>query len=699
VKYLVFGVHDHQPVGNFDHVFEYACSQAYLPFLRAVGKRPWFRFSLHVSGCLWDWAEGRCSELFDLVGGLVDGGQVELMSGGMYEPILTALPRRDALAQIERMNDYLNGRFGISPSGVWLAERVWDPSVISILTDVGMKYTVLDESHFRYAGLDEHELLGFYLTEREGKAVALFPIDRILRYVIPFREPDSTIERIGDICERRVESAPPVLTYADDGEKFGVWPGTHKWVYEDGWLERFFDRVEQDVVAGGLKVMAFSDALEAFGATGRIYLPTGSYEEMMRWALPAAKSAALESLWAELEGRGEADRFRNFLRGGVWDNFLVKYPEANRLHKKMVYVSGKVWRAFKKVGDAPDAFEELWKGQCNCPYWHGLFGGLYLSHLRDAVWNRLLIAEKLADDKLYRSSRPRFEVGDLDCDGEAEVRVECSELGFVVAPSRGGTLEIVEDKKLGVLFTNNLARRFEAYHGKLGDSGQDANLDRARSIHEITTAKEQGLESLLSYDRYERVCFLDRLLTDKPTLDEMIHGIPQRADPLASARYELEIEQEEKGVVVLLESDFDGYVLRKGYRFFDGGVACSYGVSGERPSGFFSTELNFNLLAPRADDRYVEIPGRSLAPRFAASRGLETDVDAVRLVDEWRGFAIDISLSDAADLYRYPVETVSNSESGLERTYQCTSLVFLWPFGLLGNGVEITVKIERLKDG
>ncbi|HDH97112.1 MAG TPA: DUF1926 domain-containing protein, partial [Proteobacteria bacterium] len=172
-----------------------------------------------------------------------------------------------------------------------------------------------------------------------------------------------------------------------------------------------------------------------------------------------------------------------------------------------------------------------------------------------------------------------------------------------------------------------------------------------------------------------------------------------RADRIASARYRFSVEAGDKKVAVLLSASLDGSVMHKSYEFFDDGLVCRYRLQGSAWRGFFSTELNFNLLAPRSHDRYIEVVGRSIEPRYAASRGVERGVDAVRVVDEQRGFAIAISLSDAATFYRYPVETVSNSESGLERTYQCTSLVFLWSSGLLEGGLEITVKIERLKDG
>ena len=47
---------------------------------------------------------------------------------------------------------------------------------------------------------------------------------------------------------------------ADDGEKFGMWPGTNKHVYENGWLDKFLNAIEEnsDIV----ETTTFSEVLE-----------------------------------------------------------------------------------------------------------------------------------------------------------------------------------------------------------------------------------------------------------------------------------------------------------------------------------------------------------------------------------------------------------------------------------------------------
>src|SRR5688572_29593026 len=114
---LVLVIHNHQPVGNFDHVFEDACERAYLPFLKTLAEFPAVRIGLHTSGCLLEWLEGHRPEYLELVRELIAAGQVEVLGGGMYEPILPVLPARDALRQLERMNKYVEKHFGSRPLG------------------------------------------------------------------------------------------------------------------------------------------------------------------------------------------------------------------------------------------------------------------------------------------------------------------------------------------------------------------------------------------------------------------------------------------------------------------------------------------------------------------------------------------------------------------------------------------------------
>ncbi|HQH46921.1 MAG TPA: 4-alpha-glucanotransferase, partial [Candidatus Aminicenantes bacterium] len=149
---FLFGVHNHQPVGNFGWVFDQAAADCYLPFLRALKGHPRVKISAHYSGPLLEDFAARRGEAWDLLAELTARGQMELLGGGFYEPILPIIPEADRRGQIEMMSDYLEKHFGRRPRGIWLTERVWEPHLPSTLARAGIEYTLLDENHFQAAG-------------------------------------------------------------------------------------------------------------------------------------------------------------------------------------------------------------------------------------------------------------------------------------------------------------------------------------------------------------------------------------------------------------------------------------------------------------------------------------------------------------------------------------------------------------------
>src|SRR5262249_28035168 len=161
---------------NFDHVFRNAYDDCYRPLVDAILDAPHVKVALHHTGALFEWIERERPEYFAKLRTLVGRGQVELLGGGFYEPMLAGLAPRDALGQIEMMSSYIAERFGVRPEGMWLAERVWEPFLAKLLVDAGIRYTLVDDGHFRAAGMDGL-LRGYYVTEKAGAPLAIFPID------------------------------------------------------------------------------------------------------------------------------------------------------------------------------------------------------------------------------------------------------------------------------------------------------------------------------------------------------------------------------------------------------------------------------------------------------------------------------------------------------------------------------------------
>lgn len=713
---LVLALHNHQPIGNFDGVFEDAYRDSYAPFLDVLRDYPDLSISLHTSGSLLEWLVEKKPEYIDVVREFVDRGQVEILGGPFYEPILASLPSRDRIGQIVTYSRFLEDLFGQKIRGMWVPERVWEQQFARDIAAAGIEYLILDDYHFRAGGLRDEELRNYYLTEDEGKVVALFPGDEHLRYLLPFESPRKTIEYLGRIADERPGS---VVTFGDDGEKFGTWPGTQESVYGKGWLRKFFEALVAN--KDWIKTTSLGEAYENVAPLGRFYAPDCSYREMTEWALSAERQTELHTLVQNHENDPDWPQLKQYLRGGFWRNFRVKYPEANEMYCRMLLVSDRLdalTRGGVSVESNPllaEARTHLYKAQCNCSYWHGAFGGLYLPHLRNAVYAHLIQADTLLDKAAGKNGRyAETDAGDFDLDGRTEVRLTTDRMIAFLKPNRGGHLYELDVRGARQNLLATLDRRPEPYHAVVrshaadqaqaalheedthhhhaGDSshGSSEHADdegSTVSIHNLVRFKQPDLDKRLGYDVWPRKSFVDHFLVPGVTRDEFRRGegelgdLPtgvfettlKRSDGRAEAvmtrtgyltRFPIEIE---KSVAVLSRN---GGTLEVRYAFA--------GLPAGRPI-HFAVELNFAGMAAGQPDRYFyDAGGKQLGP-------LETELDLpetdrLGLVDEWLGLDAGVDLSEPAGLWTWPVETISQSESGFEAVHQSTVVVPHWEF-------------------
>ncbi len=676
---LVLLIHAHQPVGNFDEVLERAYASAYLPFLEVLGRHPGIRLGLHYSGPLLEWIERAHPEYFDRIRSLVGTGQVEIVGGGFYEPILVAIPPEDRQEQIARLAAYLEKHFGKRPLGAWVAERVWEPQLPSSLAPAGVEYTLVDDNHFLGAGFDLDQLYGYYVSEDLGHAVKVLPGLKSLRYLVPFRDVGETIEFLRGAAASRPDG---FAAMGDDLEKFGVWPGTHDHCYRDGWLENFFAALEQS--ADWLSVAAPHDAIASYSPLGRADLPTASYAEMMEWALPTSARDRYHELTKEFAARPGA---MSFLRGGIWRGFLTKYSEANLLHKKMLHVSRQVRRlARRRLRDEKslkartDAVTLLLRGQCNDAYWHGVFGGLYSPHLRTAVWRSLAEAEAIADRLLHRKRRyTDVATLDFDADGRDEIYFTSDRYAALVSPSDGGTIRAVDFRGRGVALINSLMRRLETYHAKLR-SLRASDAQGVQSIHEQTRAKEEGLERCLHYDRWPRNAFRLLLFAPAKTFEDCTAVRLEENCAVAAGSYRVaEVSPVRASLSCAEDREWS---IRKTLSFAPahGGFDIVCDVSIQRLTGGAASlnvglELVLNFLAPAMPDRYFESNGQRFPLRWAAS----LPASELHVVDEWQKTKATIFAEGARHFWIAPIDTVSESEDGFERIYQGSQIIAVWP--------------------
>lgn len=153
---LILALHNHQPVGNFDNVFEQAYQDSYLPFLDVFERYPAsLKIALHASGPLMEWLDAHHRDYVDRLAALVARDRIEILGGAFYEAILTMIPPRDRVGQIRTYTNWLERRLGAKVRGMWIPERVWEQNLVSDLAEAGINYTLLDDYHFRSTGLND----------------------------------------------------------------------------------------------------------------------------------------------------------------------------------------------------------------------------------------------------------------------------------------------------------------------------------------------------------------------------------------------------------------------------------------------------------------------------------------------------------------------------------------------------------------
>ena len=513
--------HFHQPVDNFGHVIEDCYQKSYGPLIDTIFKHPEVKVTLHFSGNLLEWFIEHKPELIDKIKKMAQRGQIEIIGGGYYEPIFAIIPNRDKIAQMRKLSNLIKTEFGLEVKGAWLSERVWEPTYPSFLSEVGLEYVIVDDNHFRSCGITQEGTLYSYITEDEGKTLRIFPINEPIRYLTPWKPTYLTVDYLKSVAN---EKGDRIALLISDAEKMGVWGTTHLFCYvegkghEDGdngkpFVTAFFEQIEKNQ---WIKSLTLSEYMDKYPAKDLVYLPTASYDKMEEWVLPTEIRKNFKRVRKELKDDPEQEEIYQFLKGGFWRYFLVKYPESNNMHKKMLHVREKLLKIEEKIRQLKDSsliskikpkvlktWDEIYKAQCNDCYWHGMFGGVYLQFLRFSVYTHLINAEKLIDEmngiELSRgSSYISIEPLDFNKDSKLDVLIESEILNVYFNPSEGGTIFELDYKPKSYNLLNTLTRWPEAYH-----------------------ESDKIEQSELMVDRYRRSMLRLRLLHDDVTFEQL----------------------------------------------------------------------------------------------------------------------------------------------------------------------------------
>lgn len=689
---LILGNHNHQPVGNFDFVFESTYQKAYKPFLDMLEKYKDIKFNFHYTGSLLYWIEKNHPEHIEKLKNLAKEKRIEIQSGGFYEPIMPSIPDKDKDIQIKKLNNYIKDKFKVKAKGAWIAERVWEPTLVKNLAKNGIEYIMIDDSQFLTTGIDTKNIYGYFITDNENYKLNIFPISQELRYLIPFREVEKSIEYLKSIA---TEEGDRVVVLHDDGEKYGDWPGTQKWVYEDKWLENFFEALskEKDII----KTTTYSEYIKKYPPVSKIYIPNGSYEEMLTWVLPAKVQDEFHSKLEELKKSNENEIITRFMRGGFWRNYFSKYSESNRMNKRMIYASN-IFEEFDKSKnnnkDKETALDYLLQGQCNCPYWHGTFGGLYLNNLRHATYSNLIKSTSISEKNIYGENYFIKKNIDFDMDGRDEVIISSEKETLIFHSLSGSLIEWDLKKENPINLIDTLKRREEAYHiSAMRNTNNDNQNEGHVSIHEIAKKVDEKIAKYLIFDKNEKVFGVDHFLNKMPSAEEFqLLQYEENADFFESFYKIIEdkIDKDFAKVIFKRKGRIDGKeinLIKKYIVNSKGGFlleATFENKSGEEIEFVYALENNITLLAGGEKDRYYTGEDKRISENLSETGEWTGKIFA--MTDEaYIKIKILIEAEEETTFLYMPNYTISDAVDKLEMNYQNSTIVCLKKINLKPN--------------
>ncbi len=638
---LLFGVHCHQPVDNFDKVVYEIIEKSYKPFFTTLKQFPEFKCSVHFSGWLLEFIKTNDEELFTLLKSLTK--QLEFFTGGFYEPILASIPSSNRIEQINMLSDYIEENFEQRPRGLWLTERIWDDSIIDDLKKCNIDYVMVDDYHLIASGFDKSNLKGYFLTENSNDKIALFPINKDLRYMIPFSSIDNTMNKLNSFSNEKGKNAAIIF---DDGEKFGVWPKTHERVYEKQWLEKFFKSCIEDE---NINISTFCEFYDNNKAISLSYLPTVSYHEMGEWSvLPN-----ISDDYYDLLSRNMHQEY--LIRGGIWKNFFLKYNESNWIHKRVLQLS--------KEEDKTEEFKDLlFKAQCNDVLWHGVFGGIYLPNLRDNAYRYIIQCENLLNKE---NSCTQY---DINIDSINEYKYYTKDLIIIIDPKLAGQIVELDLKEKLFNYQNTLTRYSEPYHKKIEkkDSLEEVEItteDEIDNIHTNTLSTSEDIE--FYKDWYLKKSAIDHICDNSLNLQKFKTCSFKEYADFANQEFEV-LKQNNNSLSlkriggVYKEEKFET-TLQKEFDFSKNKISSNIKIN-TKYNESLKYLLEWNLHFQDYD--IVTINGHNV------NEDLKLENSQLTIIDQSLNRTIFFQFDQCVDIYMYPVKSVSQSEIGVDYTIQ-----------------------------
>lgn len=649
------------PAGASNEVAERAWVECFRPLIGAVHHTPDVRLGFVLDGELIADLQQRHPEGLQWLRALLRREQIELLGTALHGPVLTAVPERDAVGQCRAHVRLVKQVFGTRPRGAWVPHGIWDPVLPRIFAAAGLEWTLLDERVVHGAVSEAPHPYGAWFTEREGARLGVLPFDHAMLDMAP----NAAVKQVLAHLARRARAGDNHVMLVFAGNRFGLRSGGDS-RRDQAWFATFLAALTR--AAPKVVTMRPSDLFDSVLRRGRVYISAN-----------APKVA-----------------------GVPWERHLVQYPEAARLHQKLMRVSRMVDKLDRLVKHGahtvrrPDpsqleqAHRYLYRAQAASVLWHADHAGLYDASDRRRAWRDVLRAERVVLEALKAHQRLHVETDDVDFDGHDEVVLRTPTAAVVITPSQGAAVTELSVLAAARNLVDTVTRRREPYHDDLIDGPDEVTATDATEPYHGGADGSALIESL-AFDDQPRTSFCERLIQPEVEVWDFAAGrVQELIAGLGTAPWQV-VDSDRRGndaveaifardVRIRDDAGEHKLTLHKKFRLRRE-PTLHYRLevinrSHTPARARLAVEFNLDLGAERSR-RNLVVAGRrqpTIPPRDVG------EVDSFRL--EGPDTAVDIDIRPPGRLWCYPLRTVHRHAGDWQLGEQGTAFVVVWPIEL-----------------
>jgi hypothetical protein len=615
---VILGYHDHLPPGAKDDEFEEIYSSRLKPFVTILNGNPGVPAALHLSGPLLERLKQKKPEFFLLIGDLVARKQIELLGGGFYEPLLPLLPLADKIGQIELLTTYIRQHFGKKPQGCYLPFGAWEQSLAGVLSSCGMTYTFLGEDQFKASGIEGEELYSPWITEDQGKLVAVFPVAGSVS-----NGPRNSGAEIRDFIDGTINSGGTRNPGLRAQTKLSFMPGGLVTVFprfSGGGAETviggFFEQLAGGVAEKKLEMSLPGKFLKTAGPLKRAYFPSSADSGFMSQLDDGRRFSCLQPR-----------------------RFLMSYAEANNLYSKMYFTHTLINQLRGDKARKKTAREELWKAQGADAFCRTAGRDIACSPVRKHAYKSLISAERITREK--GNFAPSLLTFDFDLDGEAEY--------------------LFQDKNVNCYVKAEGASVFELDYLPKGWN---------------------YLDTFSPHRSFRRYAFMDRFLdpgVSPDVLEALARGTGNSGRFCGRELYEASADRQHGRVLFRLPAGagpFGSIALEKSYRLEKNIIVLSYTLTnrGETETDFcFVSQFDLSFADPEHFSVYT-LSAASGAPALPKNGALAAGLNAVEVSDTKNSSVLGFSSDQSFDLHLFQI----SAQAGACETYQSSCFLPLF---------------------